>query len=122
MRFAEMSWKFADIAYHNRSPAASRKSGKPNVCHGRRPTNCVQAAAALLPIWSDKPSLSTSGQGRLPGRELLDAALAIKACLASASALLSLRPCSLRTAVALSDVTTTAVVATPTAAMIPSMA
>src|SRR6266446_3488431 len=62
--------KLFDTPYHSLSPSPSRKSSRPSVFQGRRPsrTACPVVPAALPQDPSATPSLSVCGHGRSPGR------------------------------------------------------
>ena len=70
--------KVLDTAYHSRSPAPSRRSGKPSDFQGSLPMRVVFVEHGVS-VW---PSLLISGQGRVPGRDECVAAYPINASLA----------------------------------------
>src|SRR2546422_6828807 len=91
--------KFADSAYHNCSPLASRRSLMPSVLNGRRPIRLEVRGRTQSesPSSFSVPSCNMSGQGKAPGCVVTsplyschcsDAAYAISATLAFLSALM----------------------------------
>ena len=57
---------FVETAYQSRSPCPSRRSGRPSVFHGKRPTRCSCPLSPMSEpqVDSAQPSLSRSGHGR----------------------------------------------------------